>query len=147
MSLTASEYFTICAKPLYERYLAAPESDLRWAAVVAVHHVVDYSVLEDNPARSRNELENAAKDFREKFNLEELRKIADTLKHGVKFEKKIKISSAASVSDDFFNVPDVFVEPDIFQTGTIEIEGQCVSINVALNAAVEFWSNRFQTKE
>jgi len=119
-------------------------ADLRWAAVAAAHHIVDYYVLEKNPNASRNDLQTTAMKFRQDAKLEQLGRIADAFKHGVKIEKDKSVAFANSTKEDFFSIPNVFDEPNIYAISTIVIDGRPVSVNVTLKAAIDFWSNKLK---
>ena len=98
MYASASDYFRECALPLYRRYMSDHGTDLRWAAVAAVHHIVDYYVLEKTPNAGRDDLQMAALKFRQQEKLEQLGRIADAFKHGMKIEKTKIVASANSLA-------------------------------------------------
>jgi hypothetical protein len=123
----ARGFFVTVARPLYDRHQTEPDSEeLLWASIVSLNHVRDYHRLDGGAPRN-------------KTIHDQLAVIANALKHA-KPQRSGNHVDPKTLRSDFFSIPDIFAEPNIFASWVVEVDGKTCSIGPVLKAVVDFWS-------
>jgi hypothetical protein len=136
----AKDFFNEIALPLFKRARTEPTKEMVWAAIVAVNQVADYIALDRYPGNRKAQSKEAGRIRRADVALDRLAAIAEALKHAKNIDRRLGDRAAFErMRDDVLSIPDYLGEPDVLAPWVIDVDGEPVTIAVALANALDHW--------